>query len=209
MLWFYLPENLVVWAQKSRDPFIHTGNIIWLIPNNADEALKFCSPADSFRSRSKVEKSWHQKKRESLWSAGHQYSLWAPPLTFRFVAKPICLDLSRVLPRVAFGPPALGFPPNLSQSPNPPDPKLTSQSSHTDKNYHHHYHHHHRSLSASLYFHKGIVHWLNCTEVARCCHKLITLRHMEGNWLKWGEYLSDNQCDHQILLILISECLQK
>ena len=67
-----------------------------------------------------MEKSWHQKKRESLWSAGHQYSLWAPPLTFRFVAKPICLDLSRVLPRVAFGPPALGFPPNLSQSPNPP-----------------------------------------------------------------------------------------
>ena len=124
-----------------------------------------------------MEKSWHQKKRESLWSAGHQYSLWAPPLTFRFVAKPICLDLSRVLPREAFGPPALGFPPNLSQSPNPPDPKLTSQSSHTDKNYHHHYHHHHRSLSASLYFHKGIVHWLNCTEVARSCYAT--------NWSHW------------------------
>ena len=88
-----------------------------------------------------MEKSWHQKKRESLWSAGHQYSLWAPPLTFRFVAK---TNLSRFVTSFAQSsvwPTSVGFPSQFVAKPQPPDPKLTSQSSH--KNYHHHYHHHH------------------------------------------------------------------
>ena len=53
-------------AQKPRDHFIHTGNIIWIIPNNADEALKFCSPADSFRSRSIVERVDIKRKEKAF-----------------------------------------------------------------------------------------------------------------------------------------------
>ena len=136
----------------------------------------------------RYEKSWYQRKEKRLQRRlEHQYRLWTPGLTFCFVAKAICLDLSRVLAG-----PGFPIPPNLDQIP----PKCSDVT--IIQNNHPHHQHPHRLDQIFMKFIIIVISFViimtisahfDCIVINSWCavnQKLIRSIDIGRNWLKGG-----------------------